>query len=263
MKCGGSAGIFPHMAKTTAETVLSRIDRRIAALAEAGEHLTDRALSLAATGSPDTVRSIRRQVREGKQRGISSNTIEALAVPLRTSAGWLLNESGPETVDQTGPTVIRPEGPEPSEVRPAENAPRLSEFGDFDVEVRGISVGGEDDEFYFNGQVLEHKRRPPGLLRKKQVFAVHVSGDSMYPRYDPGDLIYAQEAEPVAGDDVLVELFHPDDENQAGKSFVKTLVRRTGRRVTCKQFNPPKEIEFDAGEVKAIYKVFRNRDLFG
>lgn len=159
--------------------------------------------------------------------------------------------------------LIRPEGPEESETRPAPDAPRFSEMGDFDVEVRGVTVGGEDDEFYFNGQVLEYVRRPPGLSRKKEVFAVNVSNDSMYPRYDPGDLVYAQKANPVAGDDVLIELYHPDDENLAGKSFVKTFVRRTGRRITCKQFNPPKEVEFDAGEVRQICKVFRNRDLFG
>ena len=161
------------------------------------------------------------------------------------------------------PQLIRPEGPEPSEAEPATDAPKLSQFGDYDVEVRGIAVGGDDDEFYFNGEVQENVRRPPGLAHKKNVFAVSMAGVSMKPRYDPDDLLYVQKGNPVAGDDVLIELYHPEHEDRAGKGYIKTFVRRTGLRITCEQFNPPKEIEFDAGEVKAIYKVFRNRDLFG
>lgn len=163
----------------------------------------------------------------------------------------------------TAPMVIRPEGPEATEVVPADNAPRFSEFGDFDVEVRGISVGGEDDDFYFNGKVSEHVRRPPGLIHKRGVFAVEVSNDSMVPRYEPGEIVYVQEKAPVAGDHVVVELYHPDEQDKAGKSFVKKFVRRTGRRIYCTQYNPVKDVEFDAGEVKAIYRVFPNRELFG
>ena len=201
---------------------------------------------------------------EGGTRTIGQDDAERYAAGFRrrgakVTSQAILFDGGEDSAVE----VIRPEGPEESETRPAPDAPRFSEMGDFDVEVRGVTVGGEDDEFYFNGQVLEYVRRPPGLSRKKEVFAVNVSNDSMYPRYDPGDLVYAQKANPVAGDDVLIELYHPDDENLAGKSFVKTFVRRTGRRITCKQFNPPKEVEFDAGEVRQICKVFRNRDLFG
>jgi phage repressor protein C with HTH and peptisase S24 domain len=159
--------------------------------------------------------------------------------------------------------IIRPEGPEESETRPAPNAPRFSDFGDFDVEVRGVTIGGEDDDFRFDGNVQELIRRPPGLLRAKGVFALQISNDSMSPRYEPGEIVFVQERSPIVGDHVIVELYHPDDPDQPGKSFVKKLVRRTGRRIYCTQYNPPKDVEFDAGEVKAIYRVFPNRELFG
>lgn len=158
--------------------------------------------------------------------------------------------------------VIRPGGPESSEVEPATAAPKLSQFGDFDVEVRGITVGGSDDEFYFNGEVNDHIRRPPGIRRANNVFALNVSGESMMPRYEPGEPIYVQRTNPAVGDYVVVELY-PEDDNQAGKSFLKQLVRRTGLRVTCRQFNPPKEVEFDAGEIKEIYRVLKPRELLG
>lgn len=161
------------------------------------------------------------------------------------------------------PQIIRPEGPEPSEALPAPNAPKFSQFGDYDVEVRGITVGGENGEFYFNGRVRENVRRPPGLMHKKGVFALEISNDSMSPRYEPGEIVFVQERDPIAGDHVVVELCHPDDPDQAGKSFVKKFARRTGRRIYCTQYNPAKEVEFDTAEVKAIYRVFPNGELFG
>ena len=84
----------------------------------------------------------------------------------------------------------------------------------------------------------------------------------MMPRYEPGEPIYCQKANPAPGDYVVVELY-PESDGHAGKSFLKQLVRRTGRRVTCSQFNPPKEVEFDAGEVKEIFRVLKPRELLG
>ncbi len=193
------------------------------------------------------------------QRKLTVDWARKIAPVLGTTPERLLLNTGAPPRTQ----VIRPAGPEATELEPAANAPTLSQLGDFDVEVRGISVGGTDDEFYFNGEVIDHIRRPPGIRRARNVFALNVSGDSMMPRYEPGEPIYCQKTNPVPGDYVVVELYPEDGGDQAGKSFLKQLVRRTGLRVICKQFNPPKEVEFDAGEVKEIYRVLKPRDLLG
>ncbi|ABE64083.1 putative phage repressor [Nitrobacter hamburgensis X14] len=236
------------------KTIVARIEAR---LEEMGTNPA--AASRAAGLSPGAIRNLQRGAKgEIKLKGASGKTLSALAEYLQVPLDWLMSGSG----EPGKPQVIRPAGPERSTVVDAPNAPRLSEFGDFDVEVRGISVGGGDDEFYFNGDVIDHLRRPPGILRAKNVFALNVAGDSMMPRYEPGEPIYVQRANPVIGDYVVVELY-PEIEGQAGKSFLKKLVRRTGRRVTCSQLNPPKELEFDTGEVKEIYRVLKPRDLLG
>lgn len=72
--------------------ILGRIARR---LEETG--LSERAASLQAGLSADTLRSIRRQIKAGRQRGISSETLDKLAPVLSTSPEWLLNEIGPES----------------------------------------------------------------------------------------------------------------------------------------------------------------------
>lgn len=236
------------------KTIVGRIEAR---LAEMGTNPA--AASKAAGLSPGAIRNLQRGAKgEIKMKGASGRTLSAIATYLQVPLDWLTSGSG----EPGKPLVIRPSGPEKSNVEDAPDAPRLSQLGDFDVEVRGITVGGNDDEFYFNGEVIDHVRRPPGIRHARNVFALNVSGDSMLPRYEPGEPIYAQRAHANPGDYVVVELY-PEDENHAGKSFLKQLVRRTGLRVTCKQLNPEREIEFDAGEVKEIYRVLKPRELLG
>jgi phage repressor protein C with HTH and peptisase S24 domain len=133
----------------------------------------------------------------------------------------------------------------------------------YDVPLWGIAVGGTAGEFSFNGQVVDHIARPPGLRNARGVIAVRVVSDSMAPRYEPGETIYASPlVVPVAGDDVIVEL-----NAQPGSSdmpaFIKRLVRRTADALICQQFNPPAEIAYPIGSIARLHKVFRNRDLFG
>ena len=153
-------------------------------------------------------------------------------------------------------------GLQPAEAVPAENVP-AQDFGPKDVEVLGVSVGGDDADFYLNGEVINRVRRPPGIQHAKGVFALNVVGTSMVPRYDPGELIYCQKVPPAPGDYVVVELYPNDESQHAGKSFIKRLTRRTGLRIECEQFNPPKTLEFDAGDVKAVYRVIPLRELMG
>jgi phage repressor protein C with HTH and peptisase S24 domain len=231
------------------ETLASRVKRR-------REHLQMSQVEVA------RLTGYRQQTLQAIESGQTARPgrIVELAAALQTTVEYLLHGAGPQ--NREPPKLIRPSGPEPSTVEDAPDAPRLSQLGDFDVEVRGITVGGSDDEFYFNGEVIDHVRRPPGIRHARNVFALNVSGDSMLPRYEPGEPIYAQRAHANPGDYVVVELY-PEDENQAGKSFLKQLIRRTGLRITCKQLNPEKEIEFDAGEVKEIYRVLKPRELLG
>lgn len=79
---------------TSAEQILARIDRRLKATGMSGN-----AASSAAGLSRDAIRSLRRQIKSGRQRGISTETLEQLAPALHTTPEWLLREAGPEEID--------------------------------------------------------------------------------------------------------------------------------------------------------------------
>lgn len=138
----------------------------------------------------------------------------------------------------------------------------MPNMGPRDVEVLGVGVGGDDSDFSFNGEVVERVRRPPGIAHVRNVFAVHVVGDSMWPKFEPGELLYCGGRPPVPGDYVVIEEF-PSENHPKGKGFIKRLDKRTPAKLTCHQFNPAGPVEFDAYAIKAIHRVIPLRELLG
>ena len=139
--------------------VLSRVERRLADLG-----LSAHAASMAA-GKPDAVRNLRRAVSNGDRRGLTTETLTALAPVLRTTASWLLEGVG-------------------------EGAPRSA------VRVVGrIGAGAEISP--------EDEQVPPEGLRELDIdiplpvgmIAFEVEGNSMWPRYNAGDVVLCRDAE--------------------------------------------------------------------
>lgn len=75
--------------------VLERIETRLKVL-----NMTENAASMAA-GKPDAIRNLRRGVRSGARRGISSATLAALAPVLKTSVEWLLTGRNMPVIEET------------------------------------------------------------------------------------------------------------------------------------------------------------------
>jgi phage repressor protein C with HTH and peptisase S24 domain len=134
--------------------------------------------------------------------------------------------------------------------------------GPMDVELLGVSYGGDDGDFSFNGEVQGFVRRPPGIASLTKVFALHVLSDSMVPRYDPGEVIYCGGREPVPGDHVVIEMF-PGEDGQSGKAFIKKLVQRTGKEIVVEQYNPKKQFSYDRYAIKRLWRVIPLKELLG
>lgn len=183
------AGNIPHMMKpNSAADILSRIDKRLAALAAEGKKLSDRALSLEATESPDTVRSIRRNVKDGKQRGISTETLAKLAGPLNTTQEWLFNESGPETRSAF-------EHVESAHVLSDSGAPK----GSKQVRIVGYVGAGSVAHYYALSQDdFQTVDAPDGAT--DQTVAVEVRGKSFGPLMDSWLVFYDDVRSPITPD---------------------------------------------------------------
>lgn len=133
-----------------------------------------------------------------------------------------------------------------------------------DVPVLGTVVGGSlgGGDFTMNGETTLYVRRPPRLSGRKDVFGLFTQGDSMSPRYMPGELIYLETARPPAiGDHVVVEMKAGADGTQP--AYLKRLVAMTPTKLRLAQYNPEKTIEIERGQVLRVIRVMTLSDLLG
>lgn len=137
-------------------------------------------------------------------------------------------------------------------------------FLDKDIQVRGSSIcGTEGFVIDHSGEPIDYVRRPPGLAKARDVFAVYLHGDSMLPWFKPGDLVFLSEKRPPQVQGLVVVEMHPEHEGEAGISLFKLLVRRTEKYVEVQQSNPPKIFKLEASKIKRIYRVLSNTELLG
>ena len=145
--------MFGYSTAMELEDVLFRIESRLKAVG-----LSAHAASLAAN-RPDAIRNLKRAVKNHDRRGVTTETLMALAPVLKTTAAWLLEGVGEPTPGNIVQVVGR------------------------------IGAGAEI--------LPEFEQIPPEGLYEIEVpfpisndaIAFQVEGDSMWPRYDPGDVI--------------------------------------------------------------------------
>lgn len=184
--------------------------------------------------------------------GIDESEVMALAAPATAQerAPFSLADAAPLPADLGRPTAERPH-----------DIPTMSELPR-DVPVFGVAEGGADGTFEMDG-IVDYVRRPPGIARQRNVYAIYVVGDSMSPRYDPGDLVFVSPARaPGPGSDVVIQLAG-DSEHAERRYFIKRLVRRTATDVILRQFNPEGEIVMPLNRIVTMHRVLTAAELMG
>lgn len=134
-----------------------------------------------------------------------------------------------------------------------------------DVPVFGTAMGANGDgAFIINiGGQVDTVRRGPGIANNRGVFAIYVEGESMAPRYQPGELVYLDKNRPIRmGDDVVLVVEMPGKGDEP-RAYLKRLMRRTADRWICEQFNPPKTVEFDVASLKDKFRVLTLNEVMG
>lgn len=146
-----------------------------------------------------------------------------------------------------------------------------------DVPILGTATGA-DLEVTDNGETsriektlvepesLGYARRPPSIARNRKVYALFVTGDSMIPRFRPGDLVYVDpRREPNIHDDVIVQLIDDArtdaDPAEVQSVLIKTLVRRTASHFYLCQHNPATEFRVARSRIAAVHRIIPLSEL--
>jgi phage repressor protein C with HTH and peptisase S24 domain len=170
------------------QDVLSRIESRLEILGLSANRASDLAKK------PDAVRNLKRAVLNGERRGITTETLAALAPVLKTTAAWLLEGVG----DGGSSAPVRVVG------RIGAGAEILPEFEQIPPE----GLFEIDVSFPL----------PPDAV------AFAVEGDSMWPRYDSGDVVICGKAE---SDPNAINGLEAAVRTSDGKRYLKTIRRGT------------------------------------
>lgn len=183
---------------------------------------------------------------ENGNRDISRKAASMYADSFKTSAGWILYAEGGEP--QQSPAAPPPP-PQRLDMSPV---PQLSPQR---IPVYGRAVGGDDGRFLFNGEIIDTVLTPPGLENVPGAYAVYVSGDSMYPRFEDGETVWVHPRRPPKkNDDVVVQL-HPAEEGEPAEGYVKRFLGWTPSQLRLLEFNPMREFEIDRKLVKEVQVI--------
>lgn len=210
-------------------------------------------------------------VRAGVSRTVWAD-IRRHGNPTRRTLERLLAAAGSniaefESLRIDGPTVateVRGTGLSARDVERAWHGPSPAK----PVPLLGSAIGGEWEgideaieltELYL-GEVLDYLARPPSLSGDPGAYAVTIVGDSMAPRFEPGERAFVSPRAPASiGDDVIVQLkdcdAQGDDADRITMVLIKRLVRRSAAFVELRQFNPDLTFRVPSARIAAIHRV--------
>jgi len=204
------------------------------------------------------------QLLSGKGGVPGASRLAALARELEVSVDWLTGDSNQRELVRSEVSVL--DGPI-SWRGPTADLPPVPLVGTGDC----ATISFEDQ----SGNMLEIERcsfdadhtvrmiaRPAALAGDRDVYAIYFHGESMLPRFEPGDVGFVDPRRPAGpGDYVLVQLNSGEDD-EVVSVLVKKLVRATARELILEQFNPPAIFTVPRERVARFHRILRQAELF-
>lgn len=206
-------------------------------------------------------------VRQHVNRGtIPSRYVSTYVRLLGVSPAWLLDGHGPMRGDAIAAEPAAPPA-EPAETAPGKepffgllsraaresNASVRPLVGERDLPVYAAAQGGPG-ELAVTPEPIEYVKRPAPLIGVTGGFAVYVTGDSMFPAYEQGDMILIHPALPIQrGCDALLA----DAPSRGGDwtAIVKRVEGWTEKVWKLAQFNPKKSFELPRTQFPRAYRI--------
>lgn len=122
------------------------------------------------------------------------------------------------------------------------------------IPVYGQAVGGVNGEFEMNGNKLFDVMAPPVLSDVSKAYAVSVSGESMWPRYEDGEICFVDPTRRVKKNDYVIAQIRSGGHG-APLAYVKRFVRWNSEELVLEQFNPAEMLKFPAQDVVSVHYI--------
>lgn len=135
---------------------------------------------------------------------------------------------------------------------------------DIQVETESGELVDIDRSSFDPSHTVRMITRPPALQGARDLYAIYFQGESMLPRYEPGEVGIVDPARPVKpGDYVLVQLNDGASE-EVTSVLAKRLVRQSAKSIRLEQFNPAVVFEVPRARVSRVHRILQQTDmLFG
>lgn len=129
------------------------------------------------------------------------------------------------------------------------------------IPVYGLAAGSIQGAHRMMNDPIDEVTCPSGLRDVVGAYALVTRGESMIPRYFPGDRLYVNPNQRVkAGDHVIIQTRLHD--NSGTETWVKRFDGENDKEIRVWQYNPAAEMKFNRKYVIHIHRVLPVNELF-
>ena len=180
-----------------------------------------------------------------KARGVSKQGAIKAAARWHCTVAWILDGKGSPLGDERQAYLIRDRDASEPVIAPRW-APAMRNVRE--VPVFGQTQGGMPERIWDDGDHQISDKFAEVSTTDEHAFACRVVGDSMVPRYMPGEYALVEPGTaPELEDDVLVRLV-------SGETMIKRLLSRRGG-IRLGSYNISEVLSFEPGEISWMYYV--------
>lgn len=123
------------------------------------------------------------------------------------------------------------------------------------IPLYSAALAGPDGSVSIGASFMEMIESPSILASVPDSYAVRILGESMMPRYEPGEIVYVHPRMPVRKGDYILAQVSEDGADGHVMGYVKRLISIDERKLVVEQLSPKREMVFPRSRVKSVHKI--------
>lgn len=184
-------------------------------------------------------------------RGARKASLEAcfaLGKALGVDPFWLHRADDEVAAPKKAPVAPKPEEPTGDLIKQQISAPAQIKH---QIPLYSCALAGAGGSIPFSPDITEYIQHPLAMIND-QTYAVSVSGESMEPRYEAGEIVYVDPKMPVKRGCYVVAQIRDGGDTMG---YIKRFVGITDDELTLEQFNPLKQLKFARNRVVSVHRI--------